>query len=144
MGLLAAITKELITKNCNVIVATHFHELFDDELMLNFTDRIAFYSLEIRLQDEITYLYKLRPGQCLQSLGIQCAKQSGCPHDVVERAIDIQQAISTHSPIPSVDQDRTNFELIEMMFQMFINLDFNEDLDLEKELWAHLRLLDTQ
>lgn len=146
MGLFAAITSHLIAKKCHVIVATHFHELFQDGLLLSITPQISFYTLDIQFREQqITYLYKLKQGKSIQSLGIQCAQQAGCPTNIITRAQAIASNLANNSPIPSLKNDTTDYELVAMMFQIFLSIDFSRaDLDLESELWSHLRPIELE
>jgi DNA mismatch repair protein MSH5 len=75
-----------------VLAATHFHEIFESRF-LEEGPEFAFQHMDIRLdfdtsvtEDQLTYLYQLRPGRSVSSFGTQCAAMNGVDEAVVERA----------------------------------------------------------
>lgn len=101
-GLAAGVFHYLLslrTEAPKALVATHFHEIFDEVLFGEFED-IAFAHMEVRVDgnddgdvgepsSEVTYLYNLRPGRSDLSYGTQCAATNGVPEEIVERAIEL-------------------------------------------------------
>ncbi|KUI66380.1 hypothetical protein VM1G_02032 [Cytospora mali] len=75
-----------------VIAATHFHEIFENNL-LQASPLLAFAHMDVRvdleaddMDDQVTYLFQLRPGRSASSFGSRCAAMSGIDSAVVERA----------------------------------------------------------
>ncbi|MCD6297443.1 MAG: DNA mismatch repair protein MutS, partial [Deltaproteobacteria bacterium] len=69
------------------LFATHFHELTEIETML---DRVRNYNVAVKeWNDEIIFLRKIMEGGSDQSLGIQVARLSGLPPQVIGRAKEI-------------------------------------------------------
>ncbi|KAF1817124.1 hypothetical protein P152DRAFT_486517 [Eremomyces bilateralis CBS 781.70] len=78
-----------------VIASTHFHEIFENGF-LNPGPSLAFAFMELRIDDEadepseqVTYLYNLREGRTMSSLGTMCARLNGVPEEVVQRAEEL-------------------------------------------------------
>lgn len=123
-GLLCGTLEHLLARphhdHAKVLVATHFHELFetfgagsnvepsadesssvvsDDQVRSSFLPPrpgLAFAHMEVLIDesatnatDQVTYLYKLRPGRSLASLGMVCAALNGIDAAVVARAEDL-------------------------------------------------------
>ena len=140
MGLFAAITSKLIQKQCRAMVATHFHEVFDHGLNLDFIESISFYTLDIQFENEITYLYRLVKGRCTKSLGIQCASQAGFPIQLIERALAISNSINNAEPIPTKSTTK-NSDVYNVLFKLFVEMVLTTDIDIEQELFSKLRSL---
>ncbi|MCJ1385759.1 MutS protein msh5 [Xylographa soralifera] len=78
-----------------VLGATHFHEIFEHGFLKPRTE-LAFNQMEVRIdgnacdvENQITYLYNLRPGRSVASYGSICAALNGISQGVVERAEDL-------------------------------------------------------
>jgi DNA mismatch repair protein MSH5 len=100
-GLLAATISFFLdpdTPSLRLLLATHFHELFESGLLANYPGLdIAHLKVMSDGQsyisgDQITYLFKLVPGQSNSSYGSRCAIINGVPRTVVNRA----EAIARH------------------------------------------------
>ncbi len=75
------------TLGAKTLFATHYHELTD--LALNL-EGVKNYNIAVReWNEEIIFLYKLIPGGCDRSYGIQVAKLAGLPPQVISRAKEI-------------------------------------------------------
>lgn len=75
-----------------VLAATHFHEIFENNLLQNHS-QILLAHMEVRVdlesqetEDQVTYLYHLTPGRNNSSFGSICAAINGVDKAVVERA----------------------------------------------------------
>lgn len=70
-----------------VLFSTHYHEL---TALDNYLSRVKNYSMAIKEQgQDITFLRKVTPGRASRSYGINVAKLSGLPLQVIQRANDI-------------------------------------------------------
>lgn len=97
-GLLAATIDHFASLHLErpkLLVATHFHEILDGEL-LGESAELAFAHMEIHIdleaptvEDQVTYLYQLAPGKSISSFGSRCAAMNGVDQAVVERAESI-------------------------------------------------------
>lgn len=88
-----------------VFVCTHLTEIFSESFLPK-TGKTKFYTMSILRPDEcqntiddIIFLYKLVPGHALMSYGIHCARLSGVPLEVVERANSILEMVQSDKPI---------------------------------------------
>lgn len=75
-----------------VLAATHFHEIFENGFLQN-NPRLAFAHMDVHIDletddvdDQVTYLFRLRPGRSTSSFGSRCAAMNGVDAAVVERA----------------------------------------------------------
>ncbi|KAH3979586.1 hypothetical protein HBH70_150560 [Parastagonospora nodorum] len=94
-GLACAVMEHLLSlgsERPKVIGATHFHEIFEMNL-LKPRPTLAFGYMEVRIDteaseasDQITYLYNYRDGRSTSSFGTCCAAMNGVPPEIVQRA----------------------------------------------------------
>ncbi|TQW06774.1 MutS domain V [Cordyceps javanica] len=84
-----------------VLIATHFHEIFEIESFesttsLNFAHmKVVINHGDIRAgNDPLIYLFMLQYGRSFSSFGEQCATMNGVPDEVVRRASAISSIIS--------------------------------------------------
>lgn len=75
-----------------VLVATHFHEIFEQKFLPK-SPRLFFAHMEVHvdleteiMQDQVTYLFRLTPGRSTSSFGSRCAAMNGVDAVVVQRA----------------------------------------------------------
>ncbi|CAE6476796.1 unnamed protein product [Rhizoctonia solani] len=97
-GLFAGVINQLLKRgnDCpKVFASTHFHELFTrglipPELPISYAYMKVLLNSSVveegQRQAEITYLYKVTPGLCLDSYAAQCARVYGINKSIVERA----------------------------------------------------------
>ncbi|MCJ1405214.1 MutS protein msh5 [Xylographa trunciseda] len=78
-----------------VLGATHFHEIFEHGF-LEPRPELGFNHMEVRIdceardvENQITYLYNLRPGRSIASYGTTCAALNGISQGVVDRAEEL-------------------------------------------------------
>ena len=104
-----------------ILIATHFHELFQYDLIKE-TNYIRFYFMDIitsamnnhdddEKKQDLTFLYKVKPGKCTKSFGIECAKSAGICVDVQNRTKEIMNAIQNKLPIEPM-KDSNHDEII--------------------------------
>lgn len=79
-----------------VLVATHFHEIFENGFLAEDDEHLAFAHMDVRADfdavepdDQVTYLFRLVQGRSASSFGTQCAARNGVDKAVVERAEDL-------------------------------------------------------
>ncbi|KAF5851469.1 hypothetical protein GGP41_004289 [Bipolaris sorokiniana] len=94
-GLACAVMEYLLklgSERPKVIGATHFHEIFEMDL-LKPRPTLGFGYMEVRvdteakkINDQITYLYNFREGRSTSSFGTCCAAMNGVPSEIVQRA----------------------------------------------------------
>ncbi|CAI5998196.1 unnamed protein product [Closterium sp. NIES-65] len=97
-----------------LLVCTHFSEIMNQNL-LNPSAQITFCTMAILEQpetvegsNEITFLYRLKPGRNLDSHGIHCARLAGLPPAVLERSREIQSKIQAGIPVERLSNARTS------------------------------------
>ncbi|CAL4894251.1 unnamed protein product [Urochloa decumbens] len=94
--------------NCDfppkVLLSTHLTEIFTGNYLPQ-SEHIKCYTMSVlnpdghTSNDDITFLYRLVPGQALLSFGLHCARLAGVPNEVVERADIILENIHSKRPI---------------------------------------------
>ena len=82
------------------LFATHYHELTELEIIL---DRVKNYNVNVKeYGDKIIFLRKIVPGRADKSYGIHVAKMAGVPQEIVKRANEILNNLSsTDHKLPS-------------------------------------------
>ena len=92
-GLVTGVLEHLLNRSepPRVLAATHFHEIFEAGFLqprpsLAFAHMEIMINQEAALDQQITYLYTLRPGRSIQSFGTCCAAMNGIAKEVVQRA----------------------------------------------------------
>ncbi|KAF8631396.1 hypothetical protein AX15_002404 [Amanita polypyramis BW_CC] len=122
-----------------VIAATHFHGIFQHELLSPHSVPIAFRHMqimftsptgsvlndssktrssdgpfEIRPGEKITYLYRVAEGLSLESHAAKCAEIFGIPSRIVQRAQYVSELISMHELGRLLDEEMTDEERIDL------------------------------
>jgi DNA mismatch repair protein MutS len=88
-------------KQARTLFATHYHELIE---LAESSDGI--FNLQVAVkqwQDSIVFLYKILPGGCDDSYGIQVAKLAGLPERLLGRAREILSELETDGAIGRKD-----------------------------------------
>ncbi|KAJ1306187.1 hypothetical protein OPQ81_010896 [Rhizoctonia solani] len=116
-GLFAGVIKQLLGQGSScpkVFASTHFHELFTrglipPELPISYAFMKVLLNNNVvqeeQRQNEITYLYKVAPGLCLDSYAAQCATMYGINKSVVERARFVSTILSHNEIGVLLDED---------------------------------------
>lgn len=88
MSLAKAMIEYIATNiKAKTLFSTHYHELV--QLADNF-DNIVNYHVDVYEKDgDVTFLYKMIPGQADRSYGINVAKLAGLPDSIIERSNEI-------------------------------------------------------
>ncbi|XP_025808387.1 DNA mismatch repair protein MSH5 isoform X3 [Panicum hallii] len=87
-----------------VLLSTHLTEIFTENYLPQ-SEHIKCYTMSVlnpdgqTSNDDITFLYRLVPGQALLSFGLHCARLAGVPNEVVQRADNILEDIHSKRPI---------------------------------------------
>nr|XP_034584839.1 DNA mismatch repair protein MSH5 isoform X3 [Setaria viridis] len=94
--------------NCDfppkVLLSTHLTEIFTGNYLPQ-SEHIKCYTMSVlnpdgqTSNDDITFLYRLVPGQAHLSFGLHCARLAGVPNEVVQRADSILEDIHSKRPI---------------------------------------------
>ncbi|CAG8445606.1 11405_t:CDS:10, partial [Scutellospora calospora] len=114
-----------------VIAATHFHEIFENNL-LSQSLPISLTTMEIMNDDEdeeLTFLYRLIPGRSTSSWGTFCATLAGVSPHIVKRAIHLSHLFSRYESIPPPfvdDRERRLYATCEQVARKFLELDLEK------------------
>lgn len=75
-----------------LLAATHFHEIFEADLLQE-SEELAFAHMDVHVdfdtqvvEDQVTYLFNLKPGRSVSSFGSRCAAMNGIDQAIVDRA----------------------------------------------------------
>ena len=98
-GLAWAISDHLLRENRSLcLFATHFHEV--TALAAEGSGAVNQHvAAHVADDEDITFLYEVRDGPCLESYGVHCARLAGIPDEVVEaarRKAQELEALPTH------------------------------------------------
>ncbi|PKC07226.1 hypothetical protein RhiirA5_500820 [Rhizophagus irregularis] len=142
-GLFCGVIEHLLKRgrDCpKVIAATHFHEIFENNLLPQALP-ISLATMEIMRDDEkeeLAFLYRLVPGRSTTSWGTFCAAFAGMPSHIVKRASHLSQLFARYESIPPSfgdDHERRTYATCEQVARRFVHLDFNgQDSGLENFL----------
>lgn len=117
-----------------VLLATHFHEVFEGEYLSNRL-RLQVAHMEVEMgkdssqaEDNLTYLFKLAPGHSSSSFGGRCAALNGVPSAVVQRAEAISKLIARHEDLVTAcsqlsEKEKKGLENAERAARRFIEVD---------------------
>ncbi|KAI5955152.1 hypothetical protein KGF54_001713 [Candida jiufengensis] len=129
--------------NCpRCVMSTHFHELFNNDGISEklATTKAKFVTTDIELKKEdnkiqdITYLYKVKPGITQESFGIYCAKVCGIPESIIERAEYFAEKLEEGKDLVNemtllTDEEELNYSSTRDKVMKFLDFDFAEDSD---------------
>jgi len=74
-------------KRCRSLYSTHYHMLLDD---FRETPGIGLFHMASKQEEEnVTFLYKFKRGECPKSFGINVARMAGLPEKVLQRAMAV-------------------------------------------------------
>jgi DNA mismatch repair protein MSH6 len=69
---------------CRTLFSTHFYWLTEQ---LRFHPFISMYQMEhVKIDNELIFTYKYKPGVCATSYGLECAKLAGIPDYIIQQA----------------------------------------------------------
>ena len=86
------------------------------------------------LLDNVTYLYKVKPGLAEKSFGIYCAKVCGIPQNVIQRAECIAQMLNNGEDVAYEltrlsEEEEQNYSVAKKVVTKFLDIEF-EDAEL--------------
>ncbi|KAH8825333.1 DNA mismatch repair protein MutS [Flagelloscypha sp. PMI_526] len=144
-GLFCGIIHHFLSRGADcpkVLAATHFHDVFRDDLLAVDSSRISFLHMQVMFsgideapqnegtsdsisrvstsqepaqsREAITYLYRVAEGLSLDSRAAQCAEIFGIPSRIVDRAQYVSFLLSTHELGRLLDEDMTKKEKDEL------------------------------
>ncbi|RDX49897.1 hypothetical protein OH76DRAFT_495372 [Lentinus brumalis] len=143
-GLFCGVLKHLLERGSHcpkVIATTHFHDVFQNELLSPHRLPVTFVHMQVLLAsgngnislessgsadasddeslpigpgDKITYLYKVASGYSLHSHAITCAELFGVPKRVTSRAKYVSELLARHEVCQLLDEDMTDRERQEL------------------------------
>lgn len=120
-----------------VMVATHFHELFEGGYLDGYPC-LGVAHMEVRtdsaaseVADQITYLFKLRSGHSNSSFGARCAALNGVPSAIVDRAEAIGQLLARNEDLGSAcarlsDEEEKRLEEAEAAARLFLQAELEK------------------
>lgn len=132
-----------------IIACTHFHELFNENVLTEHIQGIKHYCTDILISQNcnssstaqvkedhesegITFLFKVKKGISKQSFGIYCAKLCGLNRNIVERAEELSNMINKGDDVVRQCGKLTEKEMGEFQKNQEIVKNFlSWDLDLE-------------
>ena len=136
-GLLAALIdhfRSLGDERPKVLLATHFHEVFQDDLVEEGNDML-FTHMDVHLSpdaedlnDQVTYLFRLVLGRSTSSFGTRCAALNGVDNAVIERAESISRLLAEGEDLKaacaklSTDEEK-KLEVAETTARRFLELE---------------------
>ncbi|PNY29296.1 MutS protein [Tolypocladium capitatum] len=141
-GLLAAVLDHFLSLGAQaprLLVATHFHELFEAGylgghvgLLLGHMDVRMDWEAD-RVEDQITYLFKLAQGHSSSSFGSRCAALNGVPGVIVDRAEAISLLLSRNEDLSSgcarlSQEEERRLEIAEAVARRFLAADFGGEV----------------
>uniref|UniRef100_A0A8H7NCI4 DNA mismatch repair protein MSH5 n=1 Tax=Bionectria ochroleuca TaxID=29856 RepID=A0A8H7NCI4_BIOOC len=133
-GLLAAVLSHFLSlgpKSPRLLVATHFHELFECGHLKELRG-LAYAHMDVRAHTaetgedgEITYLFKLTSGYSNLSFGGKCAALNGVPDAIVSRADAISNLLAHNEDLASAcaklsREEQTRLEEAEVVARRFL------------------------
>lgn len=129
MSLAKAMIEYIATNiKAKTLFSTHYHELV--QLADNFSN-IENYNVEVHEKDgDVTFLYKLIPGQADRSYGINVAKLAGLPNSIIERSIEILSELESKKVINSNQKIIMEKEVVpkrlKKIEELLLNIDIND------------------
>ena len=141
-GLLAAVLDHFVSLGAQaprLLVATHFHELFEGGYLSGHTGLLLGH-MDVRtdweavqVEDQITYLFKLIDGHSSSSFGGRCAALNGVPRIIVDRAEAISLLVSRNEDLGSLcarlsQEEEKRLEVAEVVARRFLEADIVGEL----------------
>ncbi|KAK8216575.1 muts domain V-domain-containing protein [Phyllosticta capitalensis] len=141
-GLMAGVLSHLLNRGPRarpkVLAATHFHEIFEHGF-IEASQHLHFAHMQVRVdeeadavEDQITYLYNLRPGRSTQSFGSACAENNGISKEVVRRAEELillalngEDLVAACAVMP--EEEAEELQEAERVARAFLAVDFDDD-----------------
>ncbi|KAG0369964.1 MutS protein msh5 [Gamsiella multidivaricata] len=112
-----------------VLATTHFHELFDNQL-LDLSLPISLFTMEVYQEPnclEATFLFRVIPGKAPSSLGPACAAMASLPAKIVQRGAYLSGLFRRYEMvIPTLTEHETKMQqMYETLTGMLLRLDLD-------------------
>lgn len=118
MALLASIIEDFTISKSRALFVLHFTEILCDQVLSAQTmSSIHCFRMQTLVEDEddpdqaTVPLYKLRFGVGENSEGIACAQKMGVPGRAIDRALQIKECLTSHTPLQPLP--RTTYKIFE-------------------------------
>ncbi|KAH0424792.1 MutS domain V [Colletotrichum camelliae] len=131
-----------------VLITTHCHETFEggylrDRPGLTFACMNVRLDLAAPIEDQVIFLYELRPGRSISSFGSKCAALNGVSEAIVERAEAIILLLARNEDLGAAcakldDEDQERLQAAEAVARNFIELALGDEVQAPRELLGHL------
>jgi DNA mismatch repair protein MSH5 len=121
-----------------VLVATHFHEIFENGFLSEDDEHLAFAHMDVRADfgaidpdDQVIYLFRVMHGLSTSSFGTQCAARNGVDRAVVERAEDLTLMLARNEDLRTAcaklaPAEERRLEEAEGIARLFVEMDVPE------------------
>ncbi|KAF8986222.1 histidine kinase osmosensor [Entomortierella lignicola] len=118
-----------------VLATTHFHELFENQL-LDLTLPISLYTMEIYHEQnslEASFLFRVIPGTSPSSLGPACAAMAEMPMSIVQRGHYLSRLFQRYEVIVPMltEHEKSMQKMYEQLTGMLLSLDLDRMLEEE-------------
>ncbi|KAF8944484.1 MutS protein msh5 [Haplosporangium gracile] len=138
-GLFCSVTEHFARLNeesrPRVLATTHFHELFENDLM-DLSLPISLYTMEVYQQPdymEATFLFRVVQGKTPSSFGPACAAMANMPTHIVQRGLHLSQLFRRYeNVVPHLTAHEKEMEgMYERLTNMLLCMDLEKESALE-------------
>ncbi|KAF9124810.1 MutS protein msh5 [Mortierella sp. 14UC] len=114
-----------------VLATTHFHELFENDLM-DLSLPISLYTMEVYQQPdcmEATFLFRVVPGKSPSSLGPACAAMASMPAHIVQRGVYLSELFRRYeNVVPQLTAHEKEMQaMYERLTEMLLKMDLEDE-----------------
>ncbi|KAI9006039.1 muts domain V-domain-containing protein [Gaertneriomyces semiglobifer] len=135
VSLFCAVLEEFFSRGVEcprLVSATHFHEIFNFELLRAPPTMLKEYTTEIietHGEQGLTYLYRIKPGRATSSWGVKCAALAGMPEQILQTAQTAadQLARGEKISVPQTAEDKQRDLGAQNVVKFFMTLDCAND-----------------
>ncbi|KAG0273687.1 MutS protein msh5 [Linnemannia exigua] len=114
-----------------VLATTHFHELFENDLM-DLSLPISLYTMEVYQNPdcmEATFFFRVVPGKAPSSLGPACAAMASMPAHIVQRGVYLSKLFRRYeNVVPQLTPHEKEMQkLYERLTEMLLKMDLEDE-----------------